>query len=67
MISKKDKALLDKAFKDFLILADKNLIGDDFRPIFRIALTFMASGYNDVEMQFGKTYSTDMLEFRKDL
>ena len=66
MISKKDKEILRRALDDFFKLADKNFVGDDFRPIFRISLTFLACGYDDVETSLSHTYSTDMILMRKD-
>ena len=66
MISKKDKLIIMKAQEDFARQIDKSFIGDDFRPMFRLSITFLPSGSQDVYKELSRTYDADMLSLRRD-
>jgi predicted cation transporter len=64
LISKRDKQVLQRAFDEFMVLADKNFLGDDFRPQFKLSLSFLPSGYNDVEKTLAHVFDCDMIMMR---
>jgi hypothetical protein len=67
MISNKDKMTLGMATSDFIREIDKNFLGDDFRPQFKLSITFLPSGSDDVQKELSRCYDVDMLRMRSGL